>query len=81
MLSTCLKGLAAVVVIAASPVLIVFAVPFGCGVAGDVLTAAGTPAALGLTTAICIAALAWARYRPRDLPLAPSKSRPIKLLG
>jgi hypothetical protein len=64
-LTSCLKGLAAIVVIAASPVFIVFVVPFGCGMAGDVLNAAGTPAALAFTTGVCIAALAWTRYRSR----------------
>ncbi len=49
-LNTCLKGLAAIALIAASPVLIVFVVPFGCGMAGDVMNAAGTPAALAFTT-------------------------------
>jgi membrane protein implicated in regulation of membrane protease activity len=57
------KGLAAAALLAASPVLIVFAVPFGCGMAGDIADAVGTPAALSLTTAICIATLAWVCYR------------------
>jgi hypothetical protein len=62
-LSNCLKGLAAVALIAASPVLVIFAVPFGCGMASDVLNAAGTPAALAFTTGICLAVLAWTRHR------------------
>jgi hypothetical protein len=70
-LTNCLKGLAAVAVIAAGPVFVIFAVPFGCGLAGDVLSAAGTPAALAFTTGICLAALAWARYRSR--PAAPER--------
>jgi hypothetical protein len=79
-LTNCLKGLAAVAVIAASPVFIIFAVPFGCGVASDVANAAGAPAALACTTAICIAASAWARYRPREPRHAPPKARPVKSL-
>jgi hypothetical protein len=74
-LGNCLKGLAAVALIAASPVLVVFAVPFGCGMAGDVLNAAGTPAALAFTTGTCLAALAWARWRTRDPRPAPTPAR------
>ena len=74
-LKNCLKGLAAVALIAASPVFIIFGIPFGCGMAGDVLSAAGTPAALALTTGVCLAALAWARYRSR--PAMPEQGRSL----
>jgi hypothetical protein len=77
-LSKFFKGLAAVALIAASPIFVVFAVPFGCGLVGDVLNAAGTPAALALTTGICIAALVWTRYRSR--PAMPQR-RAARLLG
>lgn len=65
MLTNWCKGLAAIGFFAASPVFIVFALPFGCGLAGDILNAAGNAAALGATTAVCIAALVWVRYRSR----------------
>jgi hypothetical protein len=80
-LTNCLKGLAAIAVIAASPVFIIFAVPFGCGMAGDVLNAAGTPAALAFTAAICLAALAWVRYRGRLSRTATPERRTVESLG
>ncbi|HEY1797834.1 MAG TPA: hypothetical protein VGG57_17105 [Stellaceae bacterium] len=77
-LNTCLKGLAAGALIAASPIFIVFIVPFGCGLASDMLDAAGAPAALAVMISICIAALAWTRYRWR--PAMPDR-RAVGALG
>lgn len=65
MLNCCLKGLAAIALLAASPVLIVFALPFGCGFGRDVLDATGPAPALAVTTGICLGALAWTRRRGR----------------
>jgi hypothetical protein len=79
-LSNCLKGLAAVALIAASPVFIIFAVPFGYGMARDVLNTTGTAAALAVTAAICLAALRWVRYRGRLSHLAMPKHRTAKSL-
>lgn len=61
--TTCAKWATAIAVIVTSPALLIFAVPFGCGMVGDALSAAGTPIAFALTTGICLAALGWARYR------------------
>ena len=80
-LTNCLRGLAVIAIIAASPVFIVFAVPFGCGVAGDFLSAAGAPIAIALTAAACVAALSWVRWRPRAPHSAAPESRPAKSLG
>jgi hypothetical protein len=80
-LSNTLKGLAAIALIAASPILIVFIVPFGFGIASDLLNAAGTPAALAATIAICTAALAWTRYRSRLSRIAMPEHEPARSLG
>jgi hypothetical protein len=80
-LSSCLKGLAVVALIAASPVFIIFAAPFGYGMATDVLNTTGTAAALAVTTGICLAALAWTRYRGRFTRLAMPKRRVVRSLG
>jgi hypothetical protein len=66
---------------AASPVFIVFAAPFGCGIANDLLDAGGTLTAIAVTAAACLAVLSWIRYRPRDSrPVVPSP-RLVKPLG
>ncbi|HEX3885059.1 MAG TPA: hypothetical protein VHW66_20565 [Stellaceae bacterium] len=81
MLTNCCKGLAAIALIAASPVFIIYAVPFACGLVGDLLNADGGPASLSITAGICLAALVWARYRARDAaPEAPVR-RTAKSLG
>lgn len=86
MLTNCLKGLAVIAIIMASPVFVVFAAPFGWGMANDLLKAAGGPAALAVTAAACLAAFFWARHRPREgrasTPrLVSPTPRPIKSLG
>jgi hypothetical protein len=81
MLTNCLKGLAAIAIIAASPIFIVFAAPFGCGLADDVLNAIGTPAAIAVTAAACLAAWSWTRHRPRDSRRAATRPRLVKALG
>jgi hypothetical protein len=79
-LTILLKGAATVALIAASPILIIFAGPFAYGMAGDVVGLAGTAAPLATTAAICLGALAWVRWRPRDAaPTAPRQ--PAKSLG
>lgn len=80
-LSTSLKGLAVILLIAASPIFVIFAGPFGCGIASDVLDAAGTPAALALTTTVCIGALAWVRYRGRWSRLALPRRHAARSVG
>ena len=64
-LTTIAKRAAVIAAIAASPALLILAVPFGYGIAGDLLALAGTPASLAFTTAVCLAALVWTRYRMR----------------
>jgi ABC-type sulfate transport system permease subunit len=64
-LAICAKWTAAVCVILISPVVLIFAVPFAAGMTGDVLSVAGTPAALALTATLCVAAIAWSRWRGR----------------
>ena len=59
------KTLAAIAAFALSPILVIFAVPFGCGFTADVLNAAGTPAALAVTAGVSLAALWWSRSRVR----------------
>ena len=81
MLTNCLKGLAAIALIAASPVFVIFAIPFGCGLGSDVLDATGPATALAFTTGICLAALAWARYRGRFARAAMPKRRVARSLG
>lgn len=80
-LTNCLKGLAAIALIAASPVFIIFAVPFGCGMAGDLLDATGPAAALVVTAGICLAALVWARHRGRAPRVSAPNPQPVKSLG
>jgi len=76
----CIKGLAAVALTMASPVLVIYAAPFGYGIARDLSDSAEAPASLALTASICLAALLWTRRRSRLPVPATPEPRPVKPL-
>jgi hypothetical protein len=67
-LAICAKWMGAIGAILLSPIVLIFAAPFGWGVTRDLLGIAGTPAALGVTLSVSIAALLWTRHRARPAP-------------
>ena len=67
--------------IAASPVLMIYALPFACGLVGDLLDEPGGPASLSVTAGICLAALTWARYRARAPRPEATPHRTAKSFG
>jgi hypothetical protein len=73
-LTNCCKGLAAIALIGASPVFVIYGLPLAYGLVADLLNADGGPASLSITIGVCLSALAWARYHARDSrPVAPTR--------
>lgn len=67
--------------IVASPALLILAIPFGYGFTGDLLDAAGPPASVACTAAVCLASLLWARYRSRCARQEAPRQRVANTVG
>ena len=77
--ATCVKWIAAILLILAGPAVLILAIPFTYGIAADACDAVGTPAALSVTIGVSLAALCWTRFRVREP--APARRTAAKPVG